>query len=117
MIKSPWFPTINLEKCDGCKGAYKCVGFCPYKVLELKEGKPFIANPLNCIHGCSSCASLCRNGAIIFPTRQSFNKSEKKGSSLHRITCVNCGKEFLTNRQTQYCFDCEAKEKKLGKKR
>ena len=117
MMKNPWFPTINLEKCDGCEGAHKCVGFCPYNVLEVKEEKPFVANPLNCIYGCSSCVSLCRNGEIIFPARQSLNKPVKKGSSLHRIVCVNCGKEILTDRQTQYCFDCEPEKEKLGKKR
>ncbi len=110
MIKSPWFPTINLNACDGCEGTYKCVGFCPYKVLELKNGKPFVANPLNCIYGCSSCASLCKNGAIIFPANQSVSRSAKKGSSLQRIRCVSCGKEFLTDRQPLYCFNCEARK-------
>ena len=114
MMESPWFPTINLEKCNGCKGEYKCVVFCPHNVLEVKEGKPFVENPLNCIYGCSSCARLCKNNAIIFPASQSINKSVKKGSSLNRIICDNCGKEFLTNKQTQYCFDCEAKKADLN---
>ena len=109
-MKNPWFPTINLKACDGCEGTYKYVSFCPYRVLELKNGKPFVANPLNCIYRCSSCASLCKNGAIIFPARQSMSRSPKKGSSLQRIRCVSCGKEFLADRKRQYCFDCEEKK-------
>lgn len=112
-MKSPWFPTVNLEKCDECKGAYKCVDFCPHKVLQVKDGKPFVANPLNCIYGCSSCANLCKNGAIIFPAKSSFNKPVKKDSSLHKIICLGCGKELLTDRQTQYCFDCEERKKRF----
>jgi NAD-dependent dihydropyrimidine dehydrogenase PreA subunit len=112
MIEKPWFPTINLERCDGCKGTYKCVGFCPYKVFVIKEGKPFVADPLNCIGGCSSCASLCSNGAIIFPTNQNQNRFAKKDSSMRRILCLNCGRTFLANRETQYCFDCEAEKEK-----
>lgn len=110
MMKNPWFPTLNLEICDGCEGTYKCVDFCPHNVLGLKDGKPFVANPLNCIYGCSSCASLCKNGAIIFPSKQHVGRSVKKNSSLKRIKCADCGKEFLTDRQTRYCFNCEAKK-------
>jgi len=110
MMKSLWFPVINLEVCDGCEETYKCVGFCPHKVLELKDGKPFVANPLNCIYGCSSCTNLCKNGAIIFPAKQIVGRLVKKSSSLQRIRCADCGKEFLTDRETHYCFDCEAKK-------
>ena len=28
-------------------------------------------------------------------------------SSLKEINCKDCGKSFKTNRDTEYCFDCE----------
>ncbi len=30
-----------------------------------------------------------------------------KKSSLHEVTCKNCGKTFKTNKYTDVCFDCE----------
>ena len=109
MSKKPWFPTINSDRCDGCKGAYKCVSFCPHGVLEVREDKAFVVNPLGCVYGCSACASLCPSAAIIFPSRKESYGSIKKESWLHRVICRSCGKEFLTDRETGYCFDCEDK--------
>jgi len=36
----------------------------------------------------------------------------KKESTLHEVTCRGCGTVFLTNRETEYCFDCERQGKK-----
>ncbi|MCW1296460.1 MAG: 4Fe-4S dicluster domain-containing protein [Candidatus Parvarchaeota archaeon] len=115
MSKQAWFPIIYLDKCDGCGGTYRCVNFCPHNVLEIRDNKAYVANPLNCIYGCSSCENLCPNDAIIFPPREtSYVRSEKKDSLLHKIICKSCKKEVTTNRETEYCFDCESKlEKEL----
>lgn len=32
-----------------------------------------------------------------------------KKSALKELVCKNCGKVFKTNRNTEYCFDCEKK--------
>jgi len=32
-----------------------------------------------------------------------------KESSLKTVTCKGCGKTFKTNRNTNYCFNCEKK--------
>lgn len=32
---------------------------------------------------------------------------EKKPSTLHKVTCRGCGRVFWTNKETEYCFDCE----------
>jgi DNA-directed RNA polymerase subunit RPC12/RpoP len=32
-----------------------------------------------------------------------------KKSSLRDVRCKNCGKVFKTNRDTQFCFNCERK--------
>lgn len=34
-----------------------------------------------------------------------------KDTSLREIRCKNCGKIFKTNREVDYCFDCEKKVK------
>ena len=108
-MNKPWFPTIYSEKCDGCEGEYKCVDFCPYGVLEVKDDKVFVINPLGCIYGCSACAVLCPKDAIIFPSKERFDSLAKKKSLLHRVVCRGCGKKILTDRETEYCFDCEEK--------
>jgi NAD-dependent dihydropyrimidine dehydrogenase PreA subunit len=109
MSNRPWFPTIYSDKCDGCKGAYKCVAYCPNAVLEINDDKAYVVNPLGCISGCSACASLCPKDAIIFPLKETAPRSTTKRSLLHRAVCRNCGKRFTTDRDVEYCFDCENK--------
>ena len=107
MTNRPWFPTIFLDKCDCCNGTYKCVNFCPHKVLEIREDKVAVVNPLGCIYACTSCANLCPKDAIIFPSRSTISRTIKKKSSLNRVICKVCGNRFLSNRDIEYCFDCE----------
>ena len=107
MTKKPWFPTINTDACDGCKGTFKCVNFCPYEVFMVRGNEVVVIQPLKCIYGCSTCASLCPQDAIMFPSRQESARSVKKKSLLQRVSCEGCGKQFLTGRETNYCFDCE----------
>lgn len=33
----------------------------------------------------------------------------KKEPSLYKLTCKGCGREFLSNMEKEYCFDCEKK--------
>lgn len=64
--KIPWYPKINEEKCTGCK---TCVEFCSHGTYEWNEekGKPIVANPYNCVVGCSNCRMKCPVEAIEFP--------------------------------------------------
>ncbi len=32
---------------------------------------------------------------------------QKKEGLLRRVSCRGCGRLFWTNRETDYCFDCE----------
>lgn len=34
----------------------------------------------------------------------------KKPSSLREAKCPGCGRRFWTNRETDYCFDCEKQQ-------
>lgn len=62
----PWHPTVDTEKCIGCR---TCFEFCTHGTYEWDEenGRPVVKNPNNCIVGCSSCAPQCPVEAITFP--------------------------------------------------
>ena len=62
----PWHPTIDVEKCAGCR---TCFDFCRNGVYEWDDenGKPVVKRPHNCIVGCSACSTKCPVGAIMFP--------------------------------------------------
>jgi NAD-dependent dihydropyrimidine dehydrogenase PreA subunit len=64
--KIPWNPTVDPEKCTGCK---TCFSFCPHKTYTWNEAtcKPVVSYPTNCVPGCSNCAAKCPQGAISFP--------------------------------------------------
>jgi NAD-dependent dihydropyrimidine dehydrogenase PreA subunit len=72
-----WFPTIDEEKCIGCKS---CVEFCPNDALEFDEaaGKARVKNPYNCVVECKACAKLCPGDAIEFPDEGEFSKFIRK---------------------------------------
>jgi CDP-4-dehydro-6-deoxyglucose reductase len=62
----PWHPTVDEEKCIGCR---KCCEFCSHKVYSWDEStdRPVVAQPFQCVVGCSNCTYQCEQGAISFP--------------------------------------------------
>jgi NAD-dependent dihydropyrimidine dehydrogenase PreA subunit len=75
--KIPWFPTIDFDKCAGCK---ECFNFCGNGVFEWDEenNKPKIIKRYNCVIGCSACANLCSGDAIKFPTKKELMNAVNK---------------------------------------
>ena len=65
--KIPWHPTIDFEKCAGCKA---CFEFCSHGVYSWNEeaGRPVVIEPFHCVVGCSSCTNQCATEAISFPS-------------------------------------------------
>ncbi|MDZ7778025.1 MAG: hypothetical protein U5L09_21605 [Bacteroidales bacterium] len=61
--KVNWNPTIDLSKCVKCGMCMNC-GKGVY--IWTKQG-PKVENPLSCVVGCTTCASLCKGEAISFP--------------------------------------------------
>ena len=51
----PWYPTIDVEKCTGCR---TCFEFCSHGTYGWDDSaeKPVVENPFNCVVGCSGCA-------------------------------------------------------------
>ncbi len=72
--KFPWFPTIDYALCIS---DLECVNFCPHDVFEWDKetGLPFVARPDDCVPGCDSCAQLCHEKAISFPSQEEFRRA------------------------------------------
>jgi len=115
-----WFPIVIADRCDGCKGEFKCVSFCPNGVFEARDGRAWVVKPTACVPGCTSCAMLCPREAIIFPTERpmkatALSSGVRDKGLLHKVRCKGCGKIFWTNVEgAEYCFSCR---RKMGLKR
>lgn len=64
--KIPWHPTVDEEKCVGCRACYE---FCGHGVYAWNDetDKPVVAEPFQCVVGCSSCKNQCGTEAVTFP--------------------------------------------------
>ena len=62
----PWHPSLDGEKCIGCR---KCFEFCSHGVYtwDAVADRPVVAEPFQCVVGCSNCMHQCEEGAISFP--------------------------------------------------
>lgn len=63
-----WNPSVVAERCISCG---LCVTSCGRKVYQFDYANNLavVANPLNCMVGCSTCATVCPHEAIEFPSR------------------------------------------------
>jgi len=61
-----WHPVVDEEICIGCG---TCVTGCSRKVyrFDFVTKKAVVADPLNCMVGCMTCANTCPSNAIAFP--------------------------------------------------
>lgn len=73
----PWYPTIDAEKCIGCR---ECISICKNGVLAFDETvqKSTVSKPYNCVVECRTCARLCPADAISFPDEMEFNSFIKE---------------------------------------
>jgi len=71
----PWYPTVDQATCIGCM---LCYATCGRGVYTMQDNKAVVANPLSCMVGCSTCATVCPVQAISFPDRDLIWKLERE---------------------------------------
>ena len=62
-----WHPIIDDALCNGCG---VCVTGCGRSVFayEYEREKAVVGEPLHCMVGCVTCANVCPEGAVSFPS-------------------------------------------------
>lgn len=62
-----WYPTVVAERCIGCG---LCVTSCGRGVyaFDYNANKAVVANPFQCMVGCSTCGTICSQDALEFPS-------------------------------------------------
>jgi CDP-4-dehydro-6-deoxyglucose reductase len=78
-----WHPTVEHELCIGCG---ICVIGCGKEVykFDFEKNVPVVANPLNCLVGCTTCENTCPQHAISFPSMPYLHKMMKKRGLIQR---------------------------------
>lgn len=79
-----WNPTIVEDACIGCG---TCVTGCSRLVyrFDFDRKKPVVADPLNCMVGCTTCANTCPAHAIVFPPIETVLALEGRPATRHAI--------------------------------
>jgi len=80
----PWHPTVDEDACIGCG---TCVVGCSRLVyrFDFERKKAVVADPLNCMVGCRTCASTCPANAISFPSADIVLALEERPEVRHAI--------------------------------
>lgn len=62
-----WYPTVVEDRCIGCG---MCTTSCGRGVygFDYERNVPVVVNPIMCMVGCTTCATICTRDAIEFPS-------------------------------------------------
>lgn len=73
----PWYPAVNT---DACLGDQECLNFCKNDVFrwDVERNVPIVANPYNCVLGCTACMKICAADAIAFPTIDELRQTMRR---------------------------------------
>ena len=63
-----WHPTVVAERCIGCGLCATSCGRGVY-AFDYAANRPIVVAPDMCMVGCTTCATLCPQDAIEFPSR------------------------------------------------
>ena len=77
-----WYPTVISERCSGFG---MCVTSCGRNVyaFDYDANKPVVVQPLMCMVGCTTCATICTRDAIEFPST-GYIRQVIRGKKLQR---------------------------------
>ena len=84
-----WYPVIDSKKCSAC---LTCVNFCKHAVYAIKNGKPKVIKPENCVESCHGCGNICPEKAIKYfgEKNKKQGKSEAKAETEDKCECKGC---------------------------
>ena len=90
-----WWPTVNEDVCIGCG---TCVVSCGRQVyrFDFERKKAVVADPMNCMVGCTTCSVSCPTSAIGFPSPDLVRSLEDRPEVRHAIEdeLVSLGKDL-----------------------
>jgi NAD-dependent dihydropyrimidine dehydrogenase PreA subunit len=71
---------------DRCVGCGLCVTSCGRQVygFDYERNRPVVANPLHCMVGCTTCATVCTQDALEFPSRGFIRQFVREHKLLRR---------------------------------
>lgn len=75
--KIEWAPTIVADRCIGCGLCATSCGRGVY-AFDYEANKPVVVTPLMCMVGCTTCATICTQDAIEFPSQGYIRQIIKK---------------------------------------
>ena len=82
-----WSPTIEAELCNGCG---MCVTSCGRAVFryDYEKRMAVVAEPVQCMVGCVTCANTCPADAISFPPTSALMLLIRREHILQRVRKV-----------------------------
>lgn len=78
-----WNPTVIADRCVGCG---LCVTSCGRQVysFDYEANRPVVVDPLHCMVGCTTCATICTQDALEFPSRGFIRQFVREHKLLRR---------------------------------
>jgi CDP-4-dehydro-6-deoxyglucose reductase len=70
-----WYPVIDADACIGCGTCVTSCGRDVYR-FDFVARKAVVANPMNCMVACQTCANTCPSRAITFPAEEEILRLE-----------------------------------------
>jgi NAD-dependent dihydropyrimidine dehydrogenase PreA subunit len=90
-----WYPTVIEDRCVGCGLCTTSCGRGVY-AFDYERNVPVVVNPVMCMVGCTTCATLCTRDAIEFPS-QGFIRQLIRNKKLIRQS-----KDMLRDNREKY---------------
>lgn len=90
-----WQPTVVVDRCIGCGLCTTSCGRGVY-AFDFDANRPVVIAPEMCMVGCTTCATLCPQDAIEFPSHGYIRQLIRERKVLRQA------KEMLRNNREKY---------------